>query len=476
MRKSLYALGAALCLALAVLAGVHLTVGSASDRVELAETVLTGDRSAAGGLAVTYLTNDNSNHLFWDVELVLGGALEPEASFQFYPGAYRRLPDRESSAFLSCVSPNSGMSGIIEENGGTSETDQMMLLPALDVAKRTGAGETRREVLRLRDYYDCFPVTLQVMASGGSFASDISSRSGGGDVQRKLNGYFRIPVPEDLLVTAEAERDRRGDLVRVSCEAGTEEDGSGGDQIWYEPLAAWGLVSADTVYLLTAPAGAGPDTVACGIHAIPILGVEQYTLDLDLDHIRLLRPLELTPEELLFFDWSGDGRRILLGTREEGRLVLTAIDPASGETVQRLELLDIGPEDWPGVLHCGDLHLVYAEGGPFALVREETGGFAQVLTGSLDLPEPLPDLLYGGPRLAWDGERLALVGHVRGRGRPDAPEDRRPGGLGAAVWDEDGLRYAGFFEYLPDRDWYNWPEDGYYRGLIEGEVGTAVFR
>ena len=235
-------------------------------------------------------------------------------------------------------------------------------------------------------------------------------------------------------------------------------------------------MSADTVYLLTAPAKAGPDTVACGIHAIPILGVEQYTLDLDLDHIRLLRPLELAPEELLFFDWSGDGRRILLGTREEDRLVLTAIDPASGETVQRLDLLELGPEDWPGVLHCGDLHLVYAEGGPFALVREEAGGFAQILTGSLDLPEPLPDLLYGGPRLAWDGERLALVGHVRGRGRPDAPEDRRPGGLGAAVWDEDGLQYAGFFEYLPDRDWYNWPEDGYYRGLIEGEVGAAAFR
>lgn len=48
-------------------------------------------------------------------------------------------------------------------------------------------------------------------------------------------------------------------------------------------------------------------------------------------------------------------------------------------------------------------------------------------------------------------------------------------GFGAAVWTGEGLQFAGFYEYVPARDWENWQE-GYYRHLFDGRVEEAAFR
>ena len=77
-------------------------------------------------------------------------------------------------------------------------------------------------------------------------------------------------------------------------------------------------------------------------------------------------------------------------------------------------------------------------------------------------------------RLAWDGERLALAGFIQGRMDQESGT-RQPMGFGAAVWTGEGLQYAGFYEYVPARDWENWME-GYYRHLFDGRVEEAAFR
>lgn len=479
MKKSVCALGGLLCLSLAVLLCSHFAVGAAEGKVELEEFVLAGDRSAAQGLSLTYLTNDNSSHLFWDTRVALDGELAAETDFQFYTDSYTRDYSWEPIAYLPSASASFGMSGIVSESEDIER--DCMLLPALDAAARTDAGEERTEVLRLRDYYDYFPISLEIYAQSGHISS--SDWRGqdplfSAEDYARLNAYFRVPVPEDMLVTVTAERNDKGELVRVESDPAETYDEERG---WYDPLPNWGLVSADEdmAYLLALPAATGADTVAAGIHVIPILNSEEdiWRLRPDLDHIQLLRPLDLAPEAVLRFAWNEDKSQLMLYTREGGKLVLTTIDPATGETDQRLELLDMdGEDDWAGFISCGPLHLSYTSSETFVLVAEAEGLFTSVLTGSTDLPDSLPYLFSRDAQLAWDGKRMALAAHIPGRAHEGlSPEERRlKVGFGLAVWDADGLQYGGFYEYVPGRDWSNW-YGGNYRDLFHGQVDALRF-
>ena len=69
MKKNLTRLGAVFCLSLAVLVCAHLALGWTEDKVEIRETVLAGDRSAAQGLEIACSVYDDSHHLRWDVAL-----------------------------------------------------------------------------------------------------------------------------------------------------------------------------------------------------------------------------------------------------------------------------------------------------------------------------------------------------------------------------------------------------------------------
>ena len=68
-----------------------------------------------------------------------------------------------------------------------------------------------------------------------------------------------------------------------------------------------------------------------------------------------------------------------------------------------------------------------------------------------------------------------MAGQINGRGHPEyPPEEQWPSGFGAAVWDRNGLQYAGFYEHIPSRDLSNWFK-GYYQNLYSGTVERAVW-
>ena len=469
MKKSLIRLGAVLCLSLAALVCAHLAVGRASDKVEIRETVLAGDRSAARGLEVSYSVYDDSHHLRWDVALTLGGDIVPETDFRFFTGrSYWEIPP-EYTVQLYALPLNFGMSGRVAEDDQRDTEYEYMVRPAMDAASRTAPGEKRTEKLRLADYYDCYPLALEAWTPEGPIYST-SWRGSGRTLDReewqKVNDYFRMPVPPEAMVTVTAERNEAGELVEISCE-----ETEAAEQ--FTPMSSLGVASGEALYLPVIPSQEAPDQVAAGIHVIPLLEKEGR-LTPDLDHIRLLCPLALAAEDLLHFCWNQDGTLLMLYAREAGRLALTAIDPDTGETVQRLELMDLGPEDWAGHMDRNGLYMVYGNSGDdFVLLREEAKMFSVVLSGKLGLSWPLTEMFSSRSQLAWDGERLALAGFIQGR---ENQEDgsRQPMGFGAAVWTREGLQYAGVYEYVPGRDWENW-QDGYYRHMFDGQVDGAVW-
>ena len=83
MKKYLCILLLALLFSLGTLAGGHLWVNGARERMDIRETVITGDPAAAAGLAVTYRTRDQENHLLWETTYTPGGAERAETDFRF---------------------------------------------------------------------------------------------------------------------------------------------------------------------------------------------------------------------------------------------------------------------------------------------------------------------------------------------------------------------------------------------------------
>ena len=213
MKKNLTRLGAVFCLCLAVLVCAHLALGWTEDKVEIRETVLAGDRSAAQGLEIACSVYDDSHHLRWDVALTLGGDIAPETEFQFFTGRhYWEIPP-EYTAQLYPAPLNFSMSGRVAEDDQRYAEYEYMVRPAMDAASRTAPGEKRTETLRLADYYACYPLALEAWTPEGPIYST-SWRGSGRTLDReewqKVNDYFRMPVPPEATVTVTAERNEAG--------------------------------------------------------------------------------------------------------------------------------------------------------------------------------------------------------------------------------------------------------------------------
>ncbi len=123
--------------------------------------------------------------------------------------------------------------------------------------------------------------------------------------------------------------------------------------------------------------------------------------------------------------------------------MLTVLDPATGEVLQRLDLLEQAVGNWGiSVIEGDGLYLAVTELDRFSLVSRESGRYEQVLTGTLDMEGEEQSVFGYDPALAWDGERMAVA--TAGR-YTDAD-------IRAAVWDESGLCFLGAYRCGLARD------------------------
>lgn len=419
MKRSLAALCLLAALTLGTLAGAHLWVNAARDRMALRETVLAGDSAAGAGVTVTYRIQGLEGHLRWEMAFSPGGT--PETAFRFDPE--KQAPDMswafepygELNYNLSTIGIQSYTGLVLPQSGA-----EFLMTVAYEIQERTGAGETRTETLPMDSYRPYYPLLFQARWQGLSDSFDSS-------VNGNLARYFRIPVPPEQTVEVSVTKDDSGAVTAVSARFSKDMPA-----LWSESA-----VCAEGVYLVAgAPAADGTDALECpdgpGVHFVPCR--EDAYPWFDLSGLRLFYPAE----HALNIRLSEDGSRLLLYTREAGKLVLTVLDRGTGEALERLELLEMGAEEkLLEPLDSGPLHLTALSGGAFCLVWEEEQGAARVLTGSMD-----PDdtayrrLLHSGQALAWDGARMFW-----------GASDWYGADLG--VWDARGLQFLARYEPGP---------------------------
>ena len=440
MKKYLYLLAAALLLSVGTLAAGHLRVNGAREKMDIRETVLAGDPAAAAGLSVTCHTRDWDGHLLWDTAFTPGGAEQAETVFRL-SGAGEEEPFRWSdSVQLEQTSDSFNMRGR-NFNLDDQSNPYYLMRPVRDVASRTAAGEARTETVRLADYYESYPIALNT-ASRKYPNSSIDVYSG---ESAWLGEYFKVKVDETLVRVVAVEKDGAGQVVSISMDIGQKDTNCGGS------LVGRGVITEQGIFLIaeSVDVSGNPDgRLTCrdgpGVHLIRYREDredESFESYVDLFEPRLFYPTG--DGRALELAVSPDESELLLYTQEDGKLVLTVLDPATGEVLQRLDLLEQAVGNWGiSVIEGDGLYLAVTELDRFSLVSRESGRYEQVLTGTLDMEGEEQSVFGYDPALAWDGERMAVA--TAGR-YTDAD-------IRAAVWDESGLCFLGAYRCGLARD------------------------
>lgn len=464
-----------LLLALLLAAAGLLTAGTAyltdrEDAIELTHTLIAGDPAAAEGVTLTLPTGDQQGRTCWETAVDLGTEeLAPETKFTFYPNGRRVQAQAKPSVEIYTGSTSFGMSsnsnidfaeytGEGEMDPGRAMENSMMVLPAADIAERTENGETRTETLRLADYYTYYPITVEMHLPNALGYSRVYATW---EECQALTDYFRMEVPEDLMVEVSVTKDEAGNVINI------DSNETGEQRFWFRCDT---VVLEDGVCLSITVESEGvemPDVpVSCrdgfGVYFIPFsqelkTDYEQGDPVFDLTHIRMFCPLDWRSSPLLL---AGEKGQMLLYAREDGALKLSVFDTDTWQCVQWESIFPLGEEENYSVLGSGDGFRVMArDDGFFRVVEEKEGVYTPALSGTQDTREGYVKEWWYAATCGYDGERLVLSG-ITGSGDCSC---------WVQVYEEEGLTYGARIDHSLDREdawnFYEYREDSYASNL-----------
>ena len=454
MRRTLTALLALLLAAAGLLAAGAGYLAGTEDDVELTHHLIAGDPAAAQGITLTLPAGDQQAQTCWETTVALGTEmLSPETAFTFYPGGKDWEGSIQPGAEIYTGSFSYGISasGSIDfadylgegEDPSYRHDATLMVLPAVDVAERTEDGETRTETLRLADYYDYFPITVELTLPEGDGRYDRLYTTWA--ESRALTEYFGLTVPEDLMVEVSATRDAYGNVTQVDCREAENQ------RFWadLQALVVEGgvclayTVGADDVRETETPEGVRD----FGLYFLPFSqelqdGYELGDRVFDLERIRLFCPLSGGSDPLLL-DRREEGQ-LLLFAREDGALKLSVFDVDTWQCVQWESIFPLGAEDYYSLLGSGEgfMAMYRSDDGFFRVVEEQDGVYTPALSGTRDRGEGYVDEWWYDTACAYDGERLVLAG----------PTGSGDCSCWVQVYEEEGLTYGARIDHSLDRE------------------------
>ncbi|MCI8527301.1 MAG: hypothetical protein HFF17_15630, partial [Oscillospiraceae bacterium] len=450
MRKKLFAAFLLLGLSLGFLCGAHFQVGAAADQVEITQTDLLGDPAALEGLVLDLATyGDHGRHLRWDTRCAFTGGLSTQSQFTYHqtPDPWERFGDSGQILYdMPSTSYSISTTGFLDLAGDERELrySNLFVLPMIDVASRAPADSSYTEQVRIRDYYDFFPLSVNFrLLLSGRYTYEEEVR-----LSDTLSALFQVPVPEDLMLEITVTTDELGRPVEIQSNPVEPDPGS----YWIDTFCA---NTGDALYF----------TANCRVDDYdqpPIIpeapgGYGLYTIPLEegrlraenLDRLALAYPIDPQRAWILALEPTEDGSRLLLVTQEEGRAVLTVIDRATMEDIQRLELFPVCYEEDNYVVFSelyafsGCLLLHDTEGNFLLLAGDGSGGYEVAIRSTLRPVEAWDAGLCTDPSFAYDGQRLAAAAYDG--------SSRYACSFYLAVYDPSGPIYAGEYAHSQDR-------------------------
>lgn len=399
-------------------AWAHGTVYAQREAVEVEQTVLQGDPALAEGVSLE-MQSAMDRHLFWETRVTAGPEIACDTDYTY--SAQKRIRSYYS------LFPETGLNVDIMGSAGITEeweTEDMlgMQKPFNDVAARCPAGtENYTETVRLRDYYEVYPLYVQsdlfdlLPASTEADTFEFDGEQGTPELQLQalLRAYFPIPVPEDATLEIHVDKDENGKI-----------GGYGHGAPWTFDTSS--VVREGGVYFVFSsvpgqrPLNTSRFPLGYGVYFLPV----ELTATETVDHqeasttIHFGDPVRVCPVdpavEYAYLYGKEEGAMYLF-TQQQGTLSLTVLDE-NGAAVQTFPVLeDLEEEDRLSSVRLREGYLLAESARDRFRVVETAGGTCRAaLEGSLRAvwEEETLSPRYGEPALDYDGERLAYVGEM----------------------------------------------------------------
>ena len=469
MKKRLICGALALILALGGFLTAHLLVLRSGEHITFEEKTRQGDFRAAQGLRMNTELTSLRNNLRWNTAMTMGQ--EPETDMKhllFRPGDAHteKVATLRLDSYLDF--------GISSSPGYELDLDEHLLkrirTMVEDVAGRTPNGEWRVERVNLRDYYEFFPLELELYIPGHMIQDDVLEVKEEKSFRQDFENAFRFPVPEGYTRYVSVKKDGDGKIIEVHVGQYPVESDEG---LYEAPTVqasdvafSVGVQSVTTeqyLYFVVEAVhylyeGSDTKTEPCdyshtpgyGVYRLPLLPLKsQDYRPLTMDDLELICPMEVENAPVSL---AVDGEHLMVVTKEDGVYVLHVLNSKTGAEVQTL-VLDEAPASTSGYSEVQpfiyeDLVVYLCMEDPSyrltVLSRNGDGGFKREY--GADIPVELVNGLSEGGMLtfAYDGGKLAMGQLVENGGYTG-------GSVRLAVFGPEGLRYNGLLESSLDR-------------------------
>ena len=458
MRKSLILFLMLLLCAVLVLTVTVTGVQQGSNQIVVTESTLAGDASAASDLQVRTLLN-LERRMFWQTDYTVSDEPQAQTDYRFYQSAQRL--DYESyigDLDIRFASRDFGISGVVDFDEPKDYNRDVLMLPVKAVADQTAAGETNTQIVRLSDFYDCYPLVMDPIDHGVDGLTEVWEAH-----DAILQTSFPIPVPENEYMEVTVEKDAEGRVVDVNCTCSYEnyETDQYGNYLYQPYLFSDSVVNEQWAYfLLRGNVDFSQLPNGYGLYRIPISWYEQWEnysfsppqAHLELERMENVFPLDPACSETIRLEAGLDETELLLLEQTDTGTVLTVLDTGDFSVRQRLEL---GRETEPIVWKHDNLVILGYEihdtaKGHLQILKRQNGQYSLWLDTKMYAMND--EGFYTAPVFAFDGTRFAMADFLEHYGKASHR---------IVVYGSDGLLYAGDYTYncdtLPEHPVnYNW--------------------
>ncbi len=398
MKKSLVIALLLICLSIGFIASAFYKMDMQKTALTIEEETLYGDKSFAKGITMTSRTHVNY-HLFWDTVFT---AENSNSTFRF--SQTERPKSRVYKPELSLyTSLNMGMSGL----GLLNDEDDYLLRPAKDVASMTLAGEVRTETVYLKDYYDFYPVSADLMFPDAQVEWT-------NYMHQFFSEYLKIPILKSQMLEVSISKNKADQVTDISLSTLQDDIALYSDSL-FDNKACYFVVMS---YIDTSENPFVLSEEASGIHMLPLETTTNFIRPL-INQMELVYPVDPSTSKILDFAQSTDERYFYLFTLEDNAIMISVIDKQDMTCVQKLTLndgkdhiADKVPQGINYLVQQNNFIIPFFSDGKFSLLNESNSKEAPL---SLEMSGQLfesSQMSYGNfPQIAtaYDGDRLAMI-------------------------------------------------------------------
>lgn len=471
MRKATIIMFIVLILTLGGTCFAAVKIYDSRDEVTLTEMITWGDKDSVQDLTmqmyIMYL-----DRLHWTTTVPMNNLKEAVTEYKF-----------SITPIYADLDRNTGLS--MDSSINTSLVQDKILQGKADgiakayeeLANTIGPNEEAETEIYLKDYMDYYQYAIRLKLPGTDIYREVRwtnktvKQEQENDTIKKLNDFFKIPVLEEERCYISVGKNEQGNIYHTGS-------GTGESDFFY--MWTFNAIAEEELYFTFdthSQDGVVVDTSLIpggyGIYCLPfdgsLEGSEENADRISTDVDGLQKVYSLDPQiDVIYLHLNGKKDKLMLHAEEKGKYVVTVIDIATMDTLQKIEIMD-WDEDYGNQIYEKDdftvniVHKPKEEGvvETVVLAENEKGEYEIAFISEIQNKE-IPSFNISNMYLDFDGTRLAMSGFLE----DEEQYYRQTCNVFVAVCDANGMQYYGEYRnsletgYDPDSYYYHCQEYG----------------